>query len=277
MFGPEVDQEIRDHAGAMAPHECCGIVAGGKYIRLQNKARNSKEAFLLPKQAYTHYGEIEAVVHSHVYPPNGPEPSALDIESMLGGVTTKRDGVEELVHKHVPWAIAAVVGKQARAITWFGPHTIDESLVDERGRWIPRSFLHGVRDCFSCARAVYWQNKDLGLIQSPSFGDRKVLLPDVPRDVDWWKPRGEEPAKDLIRQGFIGHGFKEYDKALAQPGDVLVMQIRASVWNHCSVMLDRGLIAHHPGGRFSGAVMSRIEPLGAWSQFVKAALRCEVA
>lgn len=95
-----------------------------------------------------------------------------------------------------------------------------------------RVFRHGTVDCYTLVRDWCWR-------------ERGLLLPDYPREDDWWL-RGQ----DLYREHFGECGFTV--AALAQPCDVLLMQIGAPVPNHAAILLPGGKILHHLAGRYSG-------------------------
>ena len=134
----------------------------------------------------------------------------------------------------VPWGIVWTDGQTAREPLWLGEHTLDADLLG-------RPFRPGVYDCYALVRAWYW--RELG-----------VKLPEFPRDADWWHAGG-----NLLADGFEPAGFRAVDDI--RVGDVLLMQIRSKVPNHCAVALDNGLMLHHLENRLSAReVMGRFLP-----------------
>jgi cell wall-associated NlpC family hydrolase len=238
MFGAEINYAARMHAIEDAPNECCGIVAGGEYIKLPNLAENPGEHVKPPVDFQTAYGDLQAFVHSHIRQHgHGFEPSAHDM-----------DRQEQMA---IPWGIVLTDGKAAYGPEWFGAHILDEPLVG-------RVFLHGVRDCYELMRASWWQK-------------HQVKLPVFPRENNWWKPSDGSKPRDLIRESFAAGGFVEIPVSQAEPGDVLLMEVASrGVVNHCAELLPFGRILHHPGGLQS---LSRIESLGTWAQRIRMACR----
>ena len=56
------------HAEACAPAECCGVIAGGRYHPLENRATDH-DSFVMDMRGYVAIArdhKIEAIVHSHV-------------------------------------------------------------------------------------------------------------------------------------------------------------------------------------------------------------------
>lgn len=241
MIDQSVIAKMQEHAIRCAPNESCGIIVDLDYIPLENMSQTPRHSFQLPNNYMTAYGQVQAIVHSHVAPLYGPQPSSLDIQNQM--VTA------------VPWAIIPTDGKAARAPVWFGDFLLDEPFFDENGNWIGRPFMHGVRDCYHLIRAWYWQN-------------RQVKLPQVPRDIEWWVPKGDQPAQNLFAEGFERAGFVALSSpSLAIEGDVLLMKFaRSKVYNHGAIFLGKGLVAHHPG--MSERVLSRREPIGSWARYI---------
>lgn len=222
-FSPLIP-EIRAHAEAAAPRECCGLVVirRGKlrYVPCRNLQAGAGDLFLIDPADYAaaeDQGAVAAVVHSHVNLP--PAPSMAD-----------RVGIEAT---QLPWLIVNhPVG------TW----TLTEPtgyVADFTGR----PFVHGVLDCYSLIRDWYAR-------------ERNVTLPDFERPEKWW----ELPGYDLYRENFAGAGFVEIAERELQAGDVILMQIAANRTNHGGIYLGGNLILQHCMGRLS----SRDVWGGAW-------------
>ena len=241
MFGPDVDAAAKAHAIAQYPKECCGVVvSGAKYIPIDNLAADPENEFKLPASALAEHAPVMAVVHSHCYPKHGPEPSALDMASQIEAA--------------LPFGIVWTNGETAGDPTWWGDFRLDEPLFDAAGNHIPRRFFHAVHDCYSLIRAWYWQVK-------------KIKLPDFPRDKEWMIDGG-----DLYQEGFSKAGFACLAQGPNPPalevGDVVLMRFgKIAVPFHGGVLLDNGLLLHHPATlRNPDKTLSRREPLGRWTR-----------
>jgi proteasome lid subunit RPN8/RPN11 len=251
MFGPAVDAAAKSHALSQYPKEACGFVAGAKgqeqYVPLQNIAADPANFFKLPDDALIAHAPVAGVIHSHCHPAHGPAPTAADMESQITAA--------------LPFGIVYTDGKAAGAPMWWGDFLLDMPLFNAKGDHIPRQFLHGVNDCFSLIRTWYWQIK-------------KIKLPEFPRDDDWWKNGG-----NLYELGYSEAGFAPYAKGPSIPhgvetGDVVLMTWgKFKVPFHAGVVMDRGLVLHHPGPHGARESLSRREPLGRWARQITHWLR----
>lgn len=230
-----VVKAVKAHAMAQYPRECCGLVIEGVYHPQINLHDDPSDVtadpynnFRMPDDAWPIDGRVvDAVLHSHCAPHAELTPSASD---MRGQLLTG-----------VPWGIVLATREHCTDPMWFGDHVIDEPLWDGDGRHIPRDFIHGVNDCYTLIRKFYWQQ-------------RRIRLPEFPRDNHWWLDGG-----DLYRDGFKAAGFHAIPSDEVLPGDVVLFAIRSKVPNHGGVVLDHGLLLHHLQGRRSAS-----EPIGRW-------------
>lgn len=226
--------------------ESCGLVFGGGYRREPNLAPNPAEGFALASRSVLEMeasGLPWAVVHSHPHPLH-PCPSALDMEQQLASAR--------------PWAIVPVgEGGDPAEPFWWGPEVPPPPLVG-------RPYRHGVTDCYAVVRD-WWRL------------ERGVELPDHPREWAWWEAGAEGP--DLYERHFRAAGFKEIAAAEAGVGDCLLLQVRSPTPNHAAVIVEPGLILHHPGGDrpHDPARLSRRDLLARWTPHVVRAVRLERA
>ena len=94
---------------------------------------------------------------------------------------------------------------------------------------IGRPFDFGWSDCWSLARDF--------------FGD----LPDFPREPGFWR-LGHSPFEDH----FAACGFRPVPVEQGRPGDALLMRVGSRmVPNHVGVLLDQGVLLHHPLNQLS--------------------------
>lgn len=125
----------------------------------------------------------------------------------------------------VPWIIASWPEGDVREIM------PTEGVKPLEGR----PFVHGIWDCYAIIRDWYKQ-------------ERGIELPNFERSDGWWD-RGE----NLYMKNYAEAGFVPTEGAL-QPGDVIIMQVRADEPNHAGVYLGDGLMLHHMYGKLSGRV-----------------------
>lgn len=223
---PEALRAMREHALAEYPKESCGVVAGLQYIPCRNVAEDPKQHFAIDPHEVLRVcgGDPTAVIHSH---PDGPDhPSKSDMEQQMA--------------MEVPWGIVLTNGKEARDPFWFGDQVPTPPLL-------MRPFRHGVTDCYSLVRDYFKL-------------ERGILLPDFPRDWDWWHNGG-----DLYREGFRKVGFEAIPEGATgcKPGDCFMAQIMSKVPNHAGVYVGDGLILHHLQNR-----VSRREPAHNWRKYI---------
>jgi proteasome lid subunit RPN8/RPN11 len=100
-----------------------------------------------------------------------------------------------------------------------------------RAPLIGREFFHGSLDCYGLLRDIFFEKLDID-------------LPDFWRGDEWWN-RGE----NLFVDNFEKAGFSRVNDL--QPFDVILMQLRAPVPNHCAVYEGDGFIIHHVMNRLS--------------------------
>lgn len=244
---------MRDHARAAFPEEAVGfLMSDGSYAPQANICEEpTKGARVDPAvlAGVLDAGTLRAYFHSH---PNGPDcPSEQDMRSQ--------------VELDVPWIICSATETASLPPFAFGDQLTDPSPL------VGRPFRHGVTDCYAAIRA--WGRQERG-----------VLLPDYPRQWEWWLPQtkvedGEvvqvAPAGDLYRQNFADAGFHQIDHTEVRPGDVWLAQVRSSVPNHAGVYIGDGLAFHHPTSRlaYDPARLSKREPLARWQRMITHWLR----
>lgn len=154
------------HAGECEPLEACGVIAGGHYVGLQNKA-TEHDTFVMDREGYCRVNssaKVEAIVHSHVYYP--PTPS---------------DGDRAMCEKvGLPWVIVSWPLGSWRVIE---PNGYRAPLVGRKWAW-------GSHDCF-------------GLIRDGFENETGILIPDFDRKWLWWKTGGNIIADQFEQAGFV--------------------------------------------------------------------------
>lgn len=229
---------FRAHAIECYPNECIGfVVASGDYLGFENVSPDPTRTAFPPRgtvPALLSTGNLRALCHSH---PNGLDcPSEPDM---------RQQG--ELL---VPFVLCATNGEATTEPFAWGDQLLDDAPL------VGRPFRHGVTDCYSLVRAYFRQERD-------------VLLPDYPRNWEWWQDQ-TSGEKDLYRRFFVEAGFRQIDASEVVPGDCFLAAIRSEVPNHAGVVLDAGLALHHSTA--SRAVdpsrLSKREPLARLAPFV---------
>lgn len=220
----EILPVVREHAAAVAPRECCGVVIIRKgklrYKPCQNLYGGAGDIFWIDPVGYADAedeGDVVAIVHSHVN--LAPIPSVAD-----------KVGIEGT---QLPWLI---VNHPVGHFTVTEPSGFAADLVG-------RPFVHGVLDCYNLIRDYYAR-------------ERGVTLPDYERPELWWELDGY----DLYEENFGKAGFVKIDEKELAEGDVILMSIAANRTNHGAVYVGNNRILQHCIGRLS----SRDVWGGAW-------------
>jgi proteasome lid subunit RPN8/RPN11 len=246
---PDALSEAHAHARAVFPEESCGFIVRGRYLPLQNVAKDPAQhvegdrdctcrlcAFEISDQDYLyHADELQAIVHSH---PNGPDyPSKLD---MLGQESSG-----------VAWIIVTLDETRfGPTVVWGGDCPI-EPLIG-------REFLHGINDCYALVRDAYALGHEGMAAQGMDWPLKPITLPIGPRNNEWWL---DTTDNNLYSDNYVRVGFVEIPASQAQPGDAFLGRIRSDKINHAGVLLGNNLILHHLPMR-----LSRREPAGVWSR-----------
>lgn len=239
QLAPATRLAILDHARHLAaltpPQECAGVITGGTYQPLINRAADPHKAFLLNPRDWAGK-KTEAIVHSH---PGGP--SCPSHEDMLQQMLTA-----------IPWVIATTPTASQPCeedVFVFGtPPQLD----------LTAGYRHGVHDCYSLIRGFFAEAMD-------------IVLADIPRGWDWWHDGEDHYRRHYQAMGFRP---LNRDETLRR-GDVFLARIRAPVTNHAGIWLGDGLILHHLAGRRPAdpTRLPRKEPCARWYPFIETWLR----
>lgn len=245
LMTPGGIEALRDHALASYPNECVGYIdLSGLYHPLANRAADPRQ-FAVPDHRVIAdliaTGQIRALCHSH---PGGPDcPSQMDMRTQ--------------VELDIPFVIVATNGQAcADPFAW-------GDQIDDQRPLIGRPFRHGVDDCYALIRA-WWRAR------------RGVILPDFPRQWEWWgRDPGNGVERDLYRRHFSDAGFYEISAGEASEGDVWLAAIRSDVPNHAGVYLSDGLALHHAAlaHAFDPSRLSRRDPIARWLPYITHWLR----
>jgi proteasome lid subunit RPN8/RPN11 len=154
------------HAESVQPLEGCGVIAGGEFVAITNRA-TEHDTFSMDMREYCRIDRergVEAIVHSHVFYPPIPSEGDRAMCEKLG----------------LPWLI----------VSW----PVETFIVHEPCGWraplVGRQWAWGSHDCLGCVRDGM---KELGGIE----------IPDFPRDWMWWQNGGDDIAENFATAGFV--------------------------------------------------------------------------
>lgn len=230
---------ILEDAKARYPNECCGVVIstaeGQRYIPCTNIAPANEATMrfeICPRDYAAAEDDGDVLAIVHSHPNASANPTDADI------AMCERTGL--------PWVI---VGVPSGVFKFIEP-------TGEKLPLIGRSFHHGILDCYTLIRDYYDQR--LG-----------IELPEFDRADGWW-----EKGENLYVKNFELAGFAVVardGKAMPNPHDVILMQIRSNQLNHGAVMDANkpGHIIHHLHGQLSKHDVWG----GVWARFTGLILR----
>lgn len=204
------------HALADCPKEIVGYTAAGLYRPLRNSSDKPDEFRVAPADTVQMYEDgIEVFLHSHT---DGSDfPSLSDINSQI--------------EMGVPWGVLVLSKDQDGK-----PYLSDTFFFGDQApipAYLGRKFRHYVTDCYALCRDWYRQ-------------ERHVILPQFPREYEWWEKGG-----NMIRDEFVGAGFVEQPLSDIQIGDLIPMAVGRGIVNHLGVYIGNGQMIHHMRGRQS--------------------------
>lgn len=206
--------DIRSHAIAAWPFECCGVVIDGEFHAKKNIYQEPMKGFLIDQNEWS--DSIEAIIHSH---PEADEaiPSAADIQYQK--VCDRPFGI---IPTRMGWA---------GELRWHGDYELELPLIG-------RQFVHGITDCYSLLRSYFWQK-------------HKIYLNDYPRDNNWWLTAAPNLyLENFAKEGFIEvrDDLQEDDVLLIK----LLPGTRGP--HHLGIVQHNSLLLHHWGGELSRQV-----------------------
>ncbi|MBP2197229.1 C40 family peptidase [Pantoea cypripedii] len=209
---------IREHVAAEYPNEACGVIIqdgqSQEYIRCRNISDTPKEHFTLSPDDMA-----EAESRGEVLMVVHSHPDVVQlIPSELDRIQCDHSGVE--------WGIMSWPDGDFCTISPRG----DRELAGRR--WVL-----GHADCWSLVRDYF------RLEHGITLGNWSV-------DYEWWVDGNENRYDDNWQR----EGFMEVDATAMQPGDVIMMRVRAPVTNHAAVYLGNNNILHHAFGNLSARV-----------------------
>jgi proteasome lid subunit RPN8/RPN11 len=223
---------MKNHALEEYPLESCGLLLkDGSYERATNESSNPENSFEIDAvKVAMRRKEIYAIIHSH---PNGPHyPSKSDMQSQI--------------NLDIPYGIIVCSKEVAQKPFFFG------DALGQRPGLIQRPFQHGITDCYALIRDFYYEHG--------------IIVPDIPRDWEWWDD-GLNLYEDFLEYA----GFSKIKNTNYRYGDIGFAKIRSKVVNHAGILLNSGLFLHHPcnGGGYSTSSVSKRDPLNRYLKHIE--------
>lgn len=232
------------HAREVWPEPACGAVVGSEaspdYLPFTDAEDCSRDAFHLASEALRRFeerwGDVRGIVISHPsdHAAGGPDPLLF---------TPSAAQMAAQISLGMPFGVVVASREASYRPWWFGDQCPVPGIVG-------RPFRHGVTDCYSLVRD--WFRTERG-----------IVLPDFPRDWNWWL-KGD----DLYRESFLAAGGRPIEMEEARPGDVILLRVRSDVPNHAVVLLPGSYLAQHFGSLapYDPRALSHVRRVGRWTR-----------
>tara|TARA_R100001086_G_scaffold236302_1_gene159677 strand:+ start:144 stop:887 length:744 start_codon:yes stop_codon:yes gene_type:complete len=230
--------EIKEYFLEKYPEEACVFITPDGVVKVDNIHSEPESNFKIDQSTFVGLNENAlAFIHSH--PDWYPVPSERDMRSQISSA--------------IPWGIISVTkGQVCSDITWFGDQV---PITELKGR----PFVHGVTDCYAIIRD--WMRLE-----------RKITIPDFPRDWEWWMK-----GQNLYMDGFAKAGYSIVPQEQIQDegpatGDVFFASIgrNVKVINHGGIYTGNGLGLHHITSEkpYDVSRLSFEEPVQRWLKYI---------
>lgn len=218
----KIKLEIFQHAQDVYPNECCGVVTQRGRV-----------------QKYTPIDNVHPDPENHFDMDGTQYAEATDERDLVAVVHSHTgDGATTLPSAHdtcmcdemeVDWVIVSLPEGDMR-------------IVEPQSRPLTgRPWSLGSYDCWGLVMA--W-HKEQG-----------VILNDFRKPYKWWEP---EHGENLYEDNYLKEGFRPTGNE-PQPGDMVIMQLQAPVWNHAGIYLGDNQLLHHLSGK-----LSKIDIYSGW-------------
>ena len=220
LLSPQIWQEIQPIFHREYPKEAIVAIWGDKWRQLDNVADNPYFTFALSQEDNDYLLKHKPTLLLHSHPSGDPSPSDTDLAQQLAS--------------NMNWGIVAVKGNHK--------DVYEVSYPEMWGNDVPipplvgRSYLFGIRDCWSLLRDWHRLNG--------------MNVKEIPRTTSGQYPTGDW-RNDPFAYWPLKIGFKEVKARDRQPGDAVVMKLRAPVYNHCMIYLGQGEYIHQLRGQMS--------------------------
>lgn len=212
-----LERKLQEYSISQFPREACGfILNNNEFITLENIHPEPLSNFLTCPFEYLKYkDQIKYIFHSHTR-----EDSNKPLESYL---TPSKSDMQNQMLFNVPWVLLACDVNRSTHCEIFGWQII-------RDDFIGKTFVHGIRDCYSLVRNYFYKTKG-------------CLLKEIPRENFWW-----ESDENLYMKSFKSVGFSEVfrENNKFEVNDLLLFKIgRTKSINHAGVYIGNGWMLHH--------------------------------
>lgn len=212
------------------PEEGVGYIKKGVFYPCENLAEDKIHSFEIDSSILLKKPDV--IIHSHTitsgYRGDPHEPSR---EDLAGQIATDCE-----------WAICVTDGQVCEDPLYWGNPKNRPPLLE-------RQFIHNIQDCFC-------------LVQDWYYAERKIILPNLPRDPHWYE------TENHIEDKYAEWGFEETDGKDMKVGDLILFKVRSPVANHLGVYVGDGKMMTHWLNR-----LSEVQTIGLWKDYITKVLR----
>ena len=231
-YGKQIEKSIKQFALKDFPNESCGVITkkGKKLcaVRCTNTANDPENRFVISSEEYKSFIDTTGVYgiwHSHVNDARPMTPSKTD---QAGCNAT---GVDWLI-------IDLKTNENGENVFGEFFHISPQTNIAQETSYIGRTYIFGVRDCFTLARDFY--RKEFGIDVS--------FTPEGYPEFSDWQYRG----LSLLSDNYEKAGFRKLINEEPVYGDIFLIQIgSANIPDHVAVYLGNDKILHHCSSRLS--------------------------
>ena len=214
MINAKIKLEIMCHAKDVYPNECCGVVTQKSRVQRYHRIDN------VHSDPQNHFA-MDEMQYAEIEDKN--EIIAVVHSHTGDGATTLPSAHDTCMcdEMQVSWVIVSLPEGDMR-------------IIEPQSRpLIGRPWALGSYDCWGLIMA--W-HKEQG-----------VILNDFRKSYEWWKP---EHGENLYQENYLKEGFIATGEP-PKPGDMIIMQLSAPVWNHAGIYIGDNKILHHAFGKLS--------------------------
>ena len=232
---PRALTALRRHVEREWPREAGGVIRRGRFFPLENRHPEPESYW----EFEADLADVEAIVHSH--PDGGTWPSRQDMESQVA--TGLTHGIVPMLpldgpcrgRYADPHALVKARGRAGDPFFWPAPADLP---------YLRRPFRFGVTDCLQLVRDWY----------------RRELDVEIPPFAYGWDELGR--GEDLFGKGLGLMDWQRVEPTSARFGDVVLLG-QGGRATHCGVLVEDGLLLHHPGHKgYDPTSLSRRTPVG---------------
>ncbi|QXG07662.1 tail tip assembly protein K [Erwinia phage Snitter] len=214
MLTTKVKLEIMRHANEVYPAECCGVVTQKSRAMTYHPIDN------VHRDPENHF-ELDAQQYAEIMDEN--EVIAVVHSHTGDGATTLPSAHDTCICNEmgIPWVIVSLPEGDLRIV-----EPAESPLIG-------RPWSIGSYDCYGLV--MDWHKL------------HGIILTDYRLDYEWWNL---EHGMSLYKDFYLSEGFVPTNQP-PQVGDMIIMQLQSTTWNHAGIYTGENTILHHMHSKLS--------------------------